>query len=163
MGGNEPYTKLSLIDIGKYEDKRTILWRFSENFLVQTNFQNYADEHVQQMQKTLANLRVSVYGARVDRFHQLQSAQESRNFAEVSLYLRTRYCPLEKKGRKRANMRNIKIWIEKNHFCSPEREEKIGIQVILATVNYNWTVEKNEKKGLKNHDFWIDNNEMNSL
>ena len=70
-----------------------------ENFLLQINFQNYADEHVQQMQKTLANLRVSVYGARVDRFHQLQSAQESRNFAEVSLYLRTRYCPLEKKGR----------------------------------------------------------------
>jgi len=68
-------------------------------FSVTNQFSNYADEHVQQMQKTLANSRVSVYGFRVDRFHQLQSAQESRNFAEVSLYLRTRYCPLEKKGR----------------------------------------------------------------
>lgn len=50
------------------------------------------------MQKAVANLCVNVYAARVDRLHQLQSAQESRNLAEVSLYLRTRYCPLEKKG-----------------------------------------------------------------
>ena len=50
------------------------------------------------MQKALANLCVSVYAARVVRFHQLQSAQESRNFAEVSLYLRQGIAPWRKKG-----------------------------------------------------------------
>ena len=60
--------------------------------------------YVQQMQKALANLCVSVYAARVVRSHQLQSAQESRNLVEVSLYLRQGIALREKKGE------NVQIW-----------------------------------------------------
>ena len=115
-------------------------------FSVTNQFSNYADEHVQQMQKTLANLCESDYAARVDGFHQLQSAQESRNLAEVSLYLRIRCCPFWEKGRKRANMRCMKIlnWEESFLFAREGGED--WDSSYSSNCKLYWTVEKNEKR-----------------